>query len=200
MLSIKNKKIAKEWKDHSKDRITCTRCPLHCHSKNVVLCRGSLPCQVLFIGEAPGRDEDSCGEPFVGISGELLNTAIEAVISTQTEFTYAITNTVGCIPLDVTENDSGRLITSKLRQPRPNEMDICKPRLVDIIRIASPQKIVCLGEVALKNLRSMIEGTIYWDVTRLRHPSYVLRNGGVRSQEYYTFIEGLENVVKGLQT
>jgi uracil-DNA glycosylase len=69
------------WSAHVDDWKDCTRCPLHTVRSNVVLARGSIPCDILFVGEAPGRSEDALGKPFVGPAGILLDEMIEDALS-----------------------------------------------------------------------------------------------------------------------
>ena len=74
----------------------CERCSLYRGRRSVVLCRGKLPCDVLFVGEAPGVSEDVLGRPFVGPAGKLLDEIVERALDGQ--YDYAITNLVACIP------------------------------------------------------------------------------------------------------
>lgn len=107
-------------------------------AKNVVYGRGTLPCDMLFIGEAPGESEDVVGRPFVGPAGKLLDKMIGQALGGTV--TFAITNMVGCIPRD----DDG----NKAVEPGDDQIKACGPRLLDFISLAKPKVIVCVGKVA----------------------------------------------------
>ena len=147
----------------------CTLCPLHEGRSKVVLYRGMVPCDVLFIGEAPGHVEDARGVPFVGPSGKVLESIIGECLPD--ELTYAITNTICCIPMR--ENRD-------LRPPKKEEIAACKPRLVDFINlVASPKAIVLVGKVAETSCRKLAES--FAPAIHIRHPAYILRQGGLES-------------------
>ena len=92
----KRKKL--KWKDHKEKWINCYGCDLCEQRDKVVLLRGKIPCDVLFIGEAPGVSEDTLGKPFVGPAGTLLDNIIEE--SDPGELKLAWTNVIACIPKD----------------------------------------------------------------------------------------------------
>jgi len=147
--------------------------------------RGKLPAEVLFIGEAPGPQEDSHGYPFVGRSGELLETMIRDTYQLFRHYSYFVTNTILCFPAD--ENDP-----TKFRPPVEEEIRNCLPRLTAQLDLVRPDKVVFVGKVAAK-LPGLIRkyNPAWWDLTPwfdrtvdIWHPSYILRNGGVRSLEY----------------
>lgn len=163
----------------------CKLCPIGESCLNHVFGRGKLPAEVLFIGEAPGPQEDSHGYPFVGRSGELLDVMIRDSFRMFRPYSYFITNTILCFPAD--EDDP-----TKFRPPVEDEVRNCLPRLTAQLDIVRPDKIVLVGKVAAK-----IEGLVkkynpaWWDlspwfdrVVDIWHPSYILRQGGVRSLAY----------------
>lgn len=150
----------------------CRKCPdLTGPRHHVVLYRGTIPCDVLFVGEAPGKVEDAFGKPFIGPAGRLLNRLIDATVPVSK--TYAITNIVCCIPTDV---------DNKLRQPTKEEAFMCHYRLDHFLQFAAgPQmQVVLLGEVAKK----------YWPASysfqclHAYHPAFILRKGGAESLEF----------------
>lgn len=116
----------------------CTRCPLSEHRTRMVFARGRIPCDVLFMGEAPGRSEDVLGKPFVGPAGQLLDAIIAR--SVPKDVTHAFTNLVCCIPL---EEDG-----EKAAAPDGKEIKACAPRLTEFIELARPKLIVCVGKLA----------------------------------------------------
>lgn len=103
-----------------------------------MLGRGSLPCAVLFVGEAPGISEDSLGQPFKGPAGKVLDSIIAQALPTGTR--YALTNLVGCIPI----GDEG----IKSGEPEDESIKACAPRLVEFAAMADPKLVVCVGKLA----------------------------------------------------
>src|SRR5687767_6381511 len=148
----------------------CTRCTLAAGRKTVVFGVGNPNADLMFIGEAPGRDEDLQGEPFVGRAGQLLTDIIKAMKLTR-EDVY-IANVVKCRP---PEN----------RNPELDEMDTCRPFLLRQIDIIQPKVIVTLGRFALQSTLqkpvpiSAVRGQ--WQqlgavkVMPTFHPAYLLR-------------------------
>jgi uracil-DNA glycosylase family 4 len=108
----------------------------------VVFYFGDLPCDVLLIGEAPGKSEDALGGPFQGPAGRLLQgmvaRAVRAVRRPLIRVGY--TNIVGCIPRD----ESGR----KINEPSDDQVISCQPRLLETITLASPRLVVLVGRQA----------------------------------------------------
>jgi uracil-DNA glycosylase family 4 len=114
---------------------------------------------VLFVGEAPDRNENKIGVPAIGLAGNVLNDAIVAVRNrildrddasfhpTEAPFTYAVTNIVACHP-QTEEGD--------VREPTPKEIEACRPRLKSFINIAKPRLIIALGKVAAVNISEAI--------------------------------------------
>lgn len=156
--------VADVWAKHHAAWSACEACPSLCQSRtSVVLARGELPCEVLFVGEGPGEREDELGVPFCGPSGTLLNVWVSAALA---ERTYAITNVVACRP--ATPEGANR-------PPTRWEVDACRPRLLEfVLNCAKPKVIVALGRIARDNMPR-------WGglpVCSLYHPAYVLRWGG----------------------
>lgn len=161
----------------------CISCGLHRYRRKIVVGRGSLPADVLFIGEAPGKSEDLRGIPFIGPSGRLLNNAIEAAafISKNGIPKYYITNAVQCRPTDSCLGPN--------RQPTEEEAVACRPRLVKIISKARPLQVVFLGKVPERLCKSLCPGGI-----RLHHPAYILRLGGEKTSEYRMLVRELATI------
>ena len=126
-----------EWESLRQQVLACTRCGLHKGRTQAVFGVGNRVADWLFVGEAPGRDEDRQGEPFVGRAGKLLNSMIMAM-GMKREDVY-IANINKCRP---PEN----------REPRPEEADACRPYLERQIAMIRPRLIVALGKVAAQNL------------------------------------------------
>lgn len=115
----------------------CTRCRLSQGRKNIVFGVGNPEARLMFVGEAPGRDEDIQGEPFVGRAGQLLTKIIEAMKLKRSE--VYISNVVKCRP---PEN----------RNPAPDEIETCEPFLLRQIETIRPEVIVGLGNFAVQTL------------------------------------------------
>lgn len=142
------------WKD-------CKQCSLCKGRKRVVLARGTIPCNILFIGEAPGRSEDSTGKPFTGPAGHMLDRIIKRAVPDS--FTYALTNLVCCIPKD----ESG----SKATEPSEEAIEACSERLREMVEICDPDLIVFVGRLSGKNgvFRSGCK------TAEIVHPAAILR-------------------------
>ena len=165
------------------DAESCTKCPLHETRNSVVFGVGDTSADLMFIGEAPGADEDKQGEPFVGRAGQLLTQIIEAGMKLKRSDVY-IANVLKCRP-------PGN------RNPASDEVETCSPYLIRQIELIQPKVIVALGSFAAQMLLGTKTG-----ITRLRgefhdckvaglnfpphkkppvvmptyHPAYLLRN------------------------
>jgi DNA polymerase len=152
--------VVSKYKSHVADWITCNKCHLCKKRINVVLLRGSIPCQVLFIGEAPGDSEDVIGSPFIGPAGRLLDHVVRQ--SLKDSHSYAMTNLVGCIPRDAM-NAKG--------EPPKEAILACRPRLLEVIDLCQPKLIVCVGLLSSKNVPSVSDAT----KVAITHPAAILR-------------------------
>ncbi|MCX8092033.1 MAG: uracil-DNA glycosylase [Verrucomicrobiae bacterium] len=155
----------------------CVKCPhLAATRKNVVFGVGNINAQLMFIGEAPGADEDEQGEPFVGKAGQLLTKIIEAMGLRRSD--VYIGNVLKCRP-DTPGQPTGN------RKPTADEMKTCLPYLQEQIDLIRPRVLVALGGTAMEGLLGKS------GITRLRghwhsyrgiplmptyHPAYLLRN------------------------
>ena len=169
---------AAAFADLSRRALACVKCPhLASSRKNVVFGVGSIHAKLLFVGEAPGADEDAQGEPFVGKAGQLL-TKIILTTGLSRESVY-IANILKCRP-DTPGQSAGN------RKPTTEEMATCIPYLHEQIDLIQPRVIVALGATAVEGLLGKTVG-----ITRLRgnwrvyrgiplmptyHPAYLLRN------------------------
>jgi DNA polymerase len=160
--------------------LQCVKCPhLASSRKNVVFGVGDIHAQLMFVGEAPGADEDAQGEPFVGAAGQLLTRIIQTMgLSRETVY---IANILKCRP-DMPAQTSGN------RKPTPEEMTACVPYLHEQIDLIQPKVLVALGGTAMEGLLGQS------GITRLRgrwqtyrglplmptfHPSYLLHNAAL---------------------
>jgi uracil-DNA glycosylase family 4 len=168
------------YQQHKADWSECRKCKLCEGRTKVCLVRGSLPAQVLFLGEAPGPSEDVIGKPFFGPAGDLLQEMIDEAVGTRV--TYAFTNLIACIPMD---DDN-----SKFTEPPKYAVEACRPRLIEIIKIVKPRLIFLVGKAAEKYAPSQSEygvgdmsvcdwllprdnGLVHYE--KLVHPAFILR-------------------------
>ena len=149
----------------------CQACRLHEGRRQVVFGAGSPAADLVFVGEAPGRDEDIQGEPFVGAAGQLLTRIIQAIGLTRQD--VYILNVIKCRP-------------PQNRNPLPDEVAVCRPIIDEQLACLKPRVICALGTFAAQALLRTDER-----ISRLRgrfhpmgdilvrptfHPAYLLRN------------------------
>lgn len=183
VMPLINDQPARPARDSSaEDRVTalaalreevlpCTACRLHEGRNATVFGSGSPDADVVFIGEAPGRDEDLQGEPFVGRSGQLLTKILAAIGYSRDE--VFICNILKCRP-------------PNNRDPQADEVAACEPYLKRQLDILNPRVICCLGRVAaqtllgtdasLKRLRETVHFYEGIPVMATYHPAALLRN------------------------
>ena len=162
----------------------CTDCPLHATRLNLVFGSGTEDTDVLFVGEAPGKNEDETGIPFVGLAGQLLDLYLEAVGISRNK--VYITNILKCRP-------------PMNRDPNPEEQAACIKYLDRQIEILDPKIIVCLGRISAQKLITpefrvtRDHGRIYHINGRTMmgtyHPAALLRNPGCKGDTLKDFIK-----------
>jgi DNA polymerase len=149
----------------------CKKCGLHKTRTKFVFGEGNPRAQLVFVGEAPGRDEDQQGRPFVGRAGQLLTKIIEAMGYKRED--VFICNVLKCRP-------------PNNRAPEPGEVEQCEPHLLEQLRLIGPKAICALGTHAAHTLLktdtpiSAMRGNFY-DYHGIKlmptyHPAYLLRN------------------------
>src|SRR5947209_964530 len=168
----------------------CTLCKLHKGRHTIVFGVGSPEARLMFVGEAPGEDEDLKGETFVGKAGQLLTKMIEAM-GLRREDVY-ICNTVKCRP-------------PNNRNPEPDELAACEPFLKAQLAAVKPEVIVTLGKFAAQALLrddtaiSRLRGTWreYEGIPLMPtfHPAYLLRSPGEKGKVW----DDLKQVMKKLE-
>jgi DNA polymerase len=176
---VKIQKSAETFEAIWADVGDCTRCPLHQARTNIVHTDGNRKARLMFVGEAPGADEDAQARPFVGRAGQLLTKIIEAIGFKREE--VLIGNVNRCRP-------------PANRPPTPEEAAMCKPFLLREIAAVQPDVIVVLGNTAMKNLLDIKQG-----ITRVRgqfqdyhgvkvmptfHPAYLLRDPSKKKETW----------------
>jgi DNA polymerase len=158
----------------------CTRCKLHTQGrKQIVFGVGSPSADLMFVGEAPGADEDIQGIPFVGRAGQLLTKMIEAMGFSRDD--VYIANVLKCRP-------PGN------RNPEPDEVATCEPFLFRQVASVGPKVIVALGAFAAKALLktndpiSRLRGRVYEfhgaKLIPTFHPSFLLRSPGFKREAW----------------
>ena len=171
------------------DMADCQLCALGKTRKNLVFGDGNPQAKIVFVGEAPGADEDEQGMPFVGRAGQLLTKIIEAMGLSRQE--VYICNILKCRP-------------PQNRNPLPEEIAACEPFLKQQLKIISPQIICALGTFAAKTLLktdapiSVLRGRFhYYEGIKLMptyHPAYLLRNPAAKK----TVWEDVQLIMKEL--
>jgi len=139
----------------------CKACELSEHRTRVVFGSGSPHARVMFVGEAPGYNEDIQGEPFVGAAGKLLDELLREIVGITRKEVY-IGNVLKCRPPDN-------------RDPTAHEIDTCKPYLMKQIEIIQPDVICTLGNFATRTLTGRREG-----ISKLRRKP-------IRVEDWYVF-------------
>jgi len=157
--------------------VVCVKCKLAKSRTQVVYGVGNPNADLMFIGEAPGRDEDLKGEPFVGRAGQLLTDIIKAMKLTRDD--VYIANVIKCRP---PEN----------RNPEPDELEACHPYIQRQVEIIQPKVIVTLGRFALQSLTGKAYGISsargnWLDYNGVKvmptyHPAYLLRTPSAKKE------------------
>lgn len=162
------RRFRKQWN-------TCKKCSIGKKATRHCLVRGELPCDILFIGEGPGKIENIAGVPFVGQAGRLLSEWLFALREAQPNLRIALTNLVCCRPVDTA--------TKGNRQPDIREIQRCSVRLKQFLALAQPKAICLLGRLAQSQRPSIDRSWLRVghggraDFLELYHPAFHLRNG-----------------------
>jgi len=181
-------KIKELWKD-------CTKCGL-CKEgrKQVVFSDGPETAKIMIVGEGPGEYEDQKGIPFTGPAGQLMNKILESVKIAREDCYW--TNTVRCRPY-------------KNRTPTKEEMDICKPLLLDEIRLIKPRVIIIVGRPAAQDLIGL-KGAIgevagQWTMVQgipaivIYHPAAILHTKDINPDLAQKYRMSIWNAMKSLR-
>ena len=157
----------------------CERCRLCAGRKNIVFGVGNSNADLMFIGEAPGADEDRLGEPFVGKAGQLLTKMIQAICLQRSD--VYIANVIKCRP-------------PRNRDPESDEISACEPFLIKQIDAIQPKVVVTLGRVSASALlkrqvritRERGRWVTYHQVPLMPtfHPAYLLRNPSAKREAW----------------
>jgi uracil-DNA glycosylase len=177
--AVRMVRSSETFEDIHADIGNCIRCPLYERRTHIVHTEGNRSARLMFIGEAPGADEDAQARPFVGRAGQLLTRIIESI---------------GFKREDVLIGNVNRCRPPQNRPPTPDEAATCKPFLLREIASVGPEVIVVLGNTATQNLLGVKQG-----ISRLRgqfqdyqgvkvmptfHPAYLLRDPSKKKETW----------------
>lgn len=180
----------------------CTSCDLHKTRTNTVFARGNPEAAICFVGEAPGEDEDLQGLPFVGRSGKLLDQVLTEMGLDITKDIY-VCNIVKCRP-------------PNNRRPSEEETNHCSSWFEEQLDLVNPSIIIALGNTAVGELINTNQGVtkIHGQFFKCRipvlykrstlvmptyHPSFILRNGGIKSETCNQFRQDIQNAIDKLK-
>lgn len=176
------------WTSHQERWKNCTLCPLHERRRKIVLLKGSIPADILFIGEAPSASENAIGVPFTGPAGHLLDHIVKSTLDKcgsevdtggcdpsgrwvsvwqPLDVRIAYTNLIACIPKDETGN--------KVGEPTKECIHACSPRLEEVFKLCRPALCVCVGQFAEKWVGTLFGFSDATDFTHITHPAAILR-------------------------
>lgn len=171
--------LEETWRKLEAEAKDCTACNLAKTRTQVVFGVGNHKARWMLIGEAPGEQEDLKGEPFVGRAGKLLDEMLFAIGTSRQE--VYITNTIKCRP-------------PNNRDPKPEEIQACRPFLEKQIELISPELILAVGRIAAQSLLetkaplSRLRGKVHRyrgiPLVVLYHPAYLLRNPAAKRQAW----------------
>jgi len=190
--------------DYLRKWIYCEACNLHEHRRNTVLGEGDVPCDVLFLGDAPNKVEDVTGRPFYGKAGHLLRFAISlAAVIAEKKPKIFYANVVACRPCSS--------FKTKNITPTKAQAMACQPRLFDCLRMTTPRVVVCLGNTADRYMNKLRRSDTFKDsfgqgaadlpepmFKKLIHPNYIVRNGGERHPMFDEFKMDISEIFRNV--
>ena len=148
------------WIEHVAKWRDCQLCPLCRQRDRICLARGSIPADVVFCGEAPGASEDARGVPFDGPAGNLLDQIVERAVPKEVSRLFC--NLVACYPREAKERGDN--------EPERDEILACRPRLYELINLAQPRLIVCVGGLATE----YVDHSAGVSCVDIVHPAFIL--------------------------
>lgn len=186
-----NKELIKELKSLENKIISCQKCILHQQRKNAVPSNRIYDTKIMLVGEAPGKNEDEQGLPFVGKAGELLEQMLNKIGLSRNDI--FITNVIKCRP---PEN----------RDPQPDEIQSCSPYLIKQIQLLDPKIIILVGKYSVSSVLSLnlkisyLKGRVFIKDNRYifctYHPAFVLRNYSSYIEEYTYHFKKIKKVIE----
>lgn len=163
------------YRAHVEKWRNCERCKLCTQRSQVVFARGSIPADVLIVGEAPGQSEDVLGQPFVGPAGKLLDRIVaDALADFQEAIRTCFYNLVGCFPREVKLSGGARS-----HEPPEEAVVACGKRLQEFIGVCKPRLLVAVGKLSETWLEQGYKHSIPLPPdlkqTTIVHPAAILR-------------------------
>lgn len=169
------------WQQHWQQWQGCKLCDLCNQRDRIVLARGDIPSDILFVGEAPGDSEDVVGQPFKGPAGELLDQIIDRVPGPDgwaVTLRWSFTNLVACYPREAKR--------AGFNEPEGEEIEACAPRLKQFVQLARPKLLVAVGSLADAWLPQCLDFMVYaggrverhatiQQMVSIVHPAAILR-------------------------
>ena len=190
MPTVQHLTPIERWQGHVTKWRNCQACRLCDQRYKIVLGRGGVPAQVVFLGEAPGDSENAVGQPFKGPAGNLLDQIVERSVGafnsvSPIKLSVAYTNLVACYPREAKEEGTHR--------PKDDEISACHNRLREFLDICRPRFIVAVGALAEDNLPIVLDSMIYSGgrveghatvekTISIVHPSYILSRMPIAQQ------------------
>ncbi|MBQ2729509.1 MAG: uracil-DNA glycosylase [Clostridia bacterium] len=181
--------MAMTWEELEAACKSCYKCPLGERRTNIVIGTGNKNADIMFVGEAPGADEDKTGIPFVGAAGKHLDKFLSAV-GIDREDVY-IANILKCRP-------------PNNRDPLPEEQDICIKYLREQVKLIRPKIIVCLGRISAMRLIdpefriTKMHGQFYkrgdFHICAVYHPSALLRDAS-KNEDMYKDMKAIKELL-----
>ncbi|MCR5681067.1 MAG: uracil-DNA glycosylase [Clostridiales bacterium] len=182
-----------EWSELEAKCAACHGCALWQTRTNLVFGTGSRTASLMFVGEAPGEQEDLSGIPFVGAAGQLLDKYLEAVGIAREE--VYIANILKCRP-------------PRNRDPLPEEQDACIGHLREQVKLIRPKMIVCLGRISAMRLihpdyritkehGQMVKKGAFL-LTAVYHPSALLRDAS-KKEDMYRDMKAIRDTLRALE-
>ena len=186
MQIFKDPTTAEQFHTHESIWNQCVKCPYAAWAQHHVFFRGTIPCDILFIGEAPGRTENRVGYPFVGAAGDVFSFWVKEA-TRQIPFDWAVTNIVVCRPC--------ASMRAPNEQPKWQEQENCFERLLDFVEnIAKPKGVILMGRVAHQ---SIFASSTKLPKAEIFHPAFVVYNGGIERSRYaHTEVEKILKFIR----
>lgn len=182
----KDRTMPFNWDTLQRQVASCIACPLHKTRTQTVFGVGNQHAKIVFVGEAPGEQEDLQGEPFVGRAGQLLDQMLMAIGLTR--YQIYIANILKCRP-------------PQNRDPKPEEQQCCTPFLLQQLQLIQPKLIVSLGRISaqyllqsnlsLSRLRNQLHCYSAANIPLLvtYHPAYLLRTPADKAKAWEDFVK-----------
>ena len=168
----------------------CKNCELYKTRHKIVIGRGKIPADILFIGEKPNSVEDQIGLPYVGKVGLLFDKMIKDACSQLNTplFSYYISNIVLCRPVDKISGES--------RATKRTDFESCLDNVFEIISYVKPKIVIYVGRVAERFLSKYLSE---YKTFLIQNPNFIFKNGGISCQYYHLTVQTLLDAIEELK-